>query len=178
MVQTWWQKLNANERMAATGAIIVFIVSLLSSGWIAVIGAAAVLVVYWLKYSPNQITWPAPIELINLVISGIIGLFAVIGVIALIGMSGLGFGIFGFGGGFFGGFWVIVAIIAIAFTVGAGMMVLGTWREYQAMPKTAPPTTSPTTPSPPSTPPPPPAAPPSTSPSTSPPPPPSEPPSA
>ena len=168
MVQTWWQKLNANERMAATGAIVVFIVSLLSSGWIAVIGAAAVLVVYWLKYSPNQITWPAPVELITLVISGILGLFAVIGVIALVGMTGLGFGIFGFGGGFLGGLWVIVAVIAIAFTVGAAMMVLGTWREYQAMPKTAPPTTSPTTT--PSTPPPPPASPP--------PPPPSEPPSA
>jgi hypothetical protein len=154
MVQTWWQKLNPNERMAATGAIVVFVVSLLSGGWIAVIGAGAVLAVYWLKYSPNQITWPAPIELINLVISGILGLFAVIGVIALVGMSGLGFGIFGFGGGFFGAVWVIVALIAIAYSVGAGMMVLGTWREYQAMPSTAPPT--------PSAPPPPPPAPPST----------------
>jgi hypothetical protein len=167
MVQTWWQKLNANERMAATGAIVVFIVSLLSGGWIAVLGAAAVLVVYWLKYSPNQVTWPAPVELINLVISGILGLFALVGALALIGMSGLGFGMFGVGGGFFGGFWIIVAAIAIAFIVGAGMMVLGTWREYQAMPKTASPTTQ-TTPSAP--PPPPPAAPPSA--------PPSEPPSA
>jgi hypothetical protein len=168
MVQTWWQKLNANERMAATGAIVVFIVSLLGSGWIALIGAAAVLVIYWLKYSPNQITWPAPIELITLVISGILGLFALVGALALIGMSGLGFGLFGLGGGFFGGLWIVVAAIAIAFIVGAGMMVLGTWREYQAMPKTA----SPTTPSPPSSPPPPPppAAPQST--------PPSEPPSA
>ena len=164
MVQTWWQKLNANERMAATGAVVVFVVSLLGGGWIAVIGAAAVLVVYWLKYSPNQITWPAPVELINLVISGILGLFALVGALALIGMSGLGFGMFGVGGGFFGGFWVIVAAIAIAFIVGAGMMVLGTWREYQAMPKT-PSTTPPTTPSSPSPPPPPPAAPPSEPPS-------------
>ena len=173
MVQTWWQKLSANERMAATGAILVFIVSLLSGGWIAVLGAAAVLVVYWLKYSPNQITWPAPVELITLVISGILGLFALVGALALIGMSGLGFGMFGVGGGFFGGFWVIVAAIAIAFIAGAAMMVLGTWREYQAMPKTASPTTSSAPSTPPSTPPPPPAA-PSTPPST----PPSEPPSA
>ena len=169
MVQTWWQKLNANERMAATGAIVVFVVSLLSGGWIAVIGAAAVLVVYWLKYSPNQITWPAPIELITLVISGILGLFALVGVLALIGMSGLGFGMFGVGGGFFGGFWVIVAAIAIAFIAGAAMMVLGTWREYQAMPRTAPPTTPaapPTTAAaPPTPPPPPPSTPPSEPPS-------------
>jgi hypothetical protein len=160
MVQTWWPKLNANERMAATGAVVVFIVSLLSGGWIAVIGAGAVLAIYWLKYSPNQITWPAPIELINLVISGILGVLALVGVLALIGLSGLGFGLFGVGGGFFGAFWLIVLAIAIAFIVGAGMMVLGTWREYQAMPKSATPTTSAA----PSTPPPPPA-PPSTPPS-------------
>lgn len=148
MVQTWWQKLNANERMAATGAIVVFIVSLLSGAWLALIGAGAVLVVYWLKYSPNQIAWPAPIELITVVISGILGLFALVGLLALIGMSGLGFGMFGVGGGFFGGIWAIVAAIAIAFILGAAMMVLGSWREYQALPKTAP-----------SAPPPPPAAP-------------------
>ena len=155
MVQTWWQKLNPNERMAATGAIVVFVVSLLSGGWIAVIGAGAVLAVYWLKYSPNQITWPAPIELITLVISGIIGLFAVVGLIALVGWSGLGFDLFGFGGGFFGAVWMVVAIIAIAYTAGATMMVLGTWRAYQAMAATTPPTAS-------SAPPPPPPAPPST----------------
>ncbi len=178
MVQTWWQKLTANERMAATGAIVVFIVSLLSGGWIAVLGAAAVLVIYWLKYSPNQITWPAPVELITLVISGILGLFALVGALALVGMSGLGFGMFGVGGGFFGGFWVIVAAIAIAFIAGAAMMVLGTWREYQAAPKTASPTTPSAPSTPPSTPPPPPAA-PSTPPASSPPStPPGEPPSA
>jgi hypothetical protein len=161
MVQTWWQKLNANERMAATGAIIVFIVSLLGGGWIAVIGSAIVLVVYWLKYSPNQITWPAPVELINLVISGILALFALVGLLALVGMSGLGFGMFGMAG-FLGGVYLLVVAAAIAFIIGAGMMVLGTWREYQAMPKTA----SSTTPSQPTSPPPPPAAPPSTPPST------------
>jgi hypothetical protein len=177
MVQTWWQKLNANERMAATGAIVVFIVSLLGGGWIAVVGSAAVLVVYWLKYSPNQITWPAPVELITVVISGILGLLGVIGLLALVGMSGLGFGMFGMAG-FLRDMYLLVVVAAIAFLIGAGMMVLGTWREYQAMPKTAP-----TTPSAPSMPPPPPpTAPPSAAPSGAPgaPPsaPPSEPPSA
>jgi hypothetical protein len=173
MVQTWWQKLNANERMAATGAIVVFLVSLLSTGWLALIGSAAVLAIYWLKYSPNKVTWPAPIELINVVISGIIGLFAVIGLLFALGLGSFGFALLGVGGGFLGGVYLLIVASAIAFIVGAGMMFLGTWREYQAMPKTAPPTTSPTTPSSPSTPPPP-AAPPSTPPS----PPPSEPPSA
>ena len=168
MVQQWWQKLNANERMAATGAIVVFIASLLGSGWLSLIGSAVVLAVYWLKYSPNQINWPAPVELITLVISGIIGLFALLGLIGLLGVGGLGFGVLG---GFFGGFFALIVIGAIVAAVGAGMMVLGTWREYQAMPKTPAPPAGPT----PSAPPPsapaaPPAAPPSE--------PPSEPPSA
>ena len=180
MVQTWWQKLSANERMAATGAAVVFVLSLLGGGWIALIGAGAVIVIYWLKYSPNQITWPAPIQLINLVIAGIIGLFAVIGLLFVLGIGSFGFGLVGLTGGFLGGVYAIAVVAAIAYAVGAGMMVLGTWREYQAMPTTAPPTT-PSTPSPP---PPPPAAPssapstPSTPPSNPPSTPPSTPPSA
>ena len=174
MVQTWWQKLNANERMAATGAAVVFVLSLLGGGWIAILGAGAVLVIYWLKYSPNQITWPAPIQLINLVISGIIGLFAVIGVLFVLGIGSFGFGLVGLTGGFLGGVYLVAVVAAIAYAVGAGMMVLGTWREYQLMPKEGPPTTSTS----PSAPPPPPAAAPSASPAAPPSAPPSEPPSA
>jgi hypothetical protein len=171
MVQTWWQKLNANERMAATGAIVVFIVALLGTSWLALIGSAAVLAIYWLKYSPNKITWPAPVELITVVISGIIALFAVIGLLFALGIGSFGFGMLGAGGGFFGGIYLLIVASAIAFIVGAGMMFLGTWREYQAMPKSA----APGPPSaPPSAPPPPPSAPPSEPPSA----PPSEPPSA
>jgi predicted membrane metal-binding protein len=175
MVQTWWQKLNANERMAATGAAVVFVLSLLGGGWIAIIGAGAVIVIYWLKYSPNQITWPAPIQLINLGIAGIIGLFAVIGLLFVLGIGSIGFGLVGLTGGFIGGVYAIAVVAAIAYAVGAGMMVLGTWREYQAMPKTAVPqsstsSTPPPPPAPPSTPSTPPSVPPST--------PPTEPPSA
>src|SRR5688500_11363487 len=161
MVQPWWQKLNVNERMAATGAIVVFVLSLLGTGWIALIGSGVVLAVYWLKYSPNQIAWPAPIQLINLVISGIIGLFAVIGLLFVLGVGSFGVGILGVFGGFFGGIYLLVVASAIGFGVGAALMVLGTWREYQAMPQTAPPTGTTPLPSP-STPPPPPPAPPST----------------
>lgn len=162
MVQTWWQKLNANERMAATGAVVVFVVALLGTSWLALIGSAAVLVVYWLKYSPNKITWPAPIELITVVISGIIGLFAIVGLLFALGIGSFGLGVLGMGGGFLGGVYLLVIGAAIAYAVGASMMFLGTWREYQLMPKTAPS-------APPSAPPPPPSAPTS---------PPSEPPSA
>ena len=108
MVQTWWQKLNANERMAATGAIVVFIVALLGTSWLALIGSAVVLVVYWLKYSPNKINWPAPIELINVVISGIIGLFAIVGLLFAFGIGSFGLGILGMGGGFLGGVYILV----------------------------------------------------------------------
>jgi hypothetical protein len=143
MVQEWWRKLNANERMAATGAIVVFIASLLGGGWISLVGSAAVLVVYWLKYAPNQsITWPLPVQLITLGISGIIGLLALVGLLGVIGLGG-----FGVLGGFFGGMYVVWLIGTIAAAIGAAMMVLGTWREYQAMPKTAPPTTPPSSPS-------------------------------
>ena len=152
MIQQWWQKLNANERQAATGAVIVFIVSLLGTGWLSLIVSAAVLVIYWLKYAPNQsFTWPMPIQTINLIISGIVGVLAVLGVLGVLVFSGIGFGL-GFAGGFFAGIWILVLVGAVANAVGAALMFLGTWREYQAMPKTmppAPPTTPPAPPAPP-----------------------------
>src|SRR6185503_975933 len=98
MVQAWWQKLNANERMAATGALIVFVISLLSTSWISLIGSAVVIALYWLKYSPNQsINWTAPIELISVVIAGILAFFAAIAVLFALGIGSFGFGMLGFG---------------------------------------------------------------------------------
>ena len=127
------------------------------------------LATYWLKYSPNQnINWPAPIELINVVISGIMAFFAAIAVLFALGVGSFGLGMIGAFGGFFGGIYLLLVVSVIVYAVAAGAMFLGTWREYQAMPK------APVTP--PSSPPPPPPAP--ASPSehpTSPPPPPSEP---
>jgi sterol desaturase/sphingolipid hydroxylase (fatty acid hydroxylase superfamily) len=137
MAQQFMSKLNANERMALWGAVIVFIVSLIGTSWFTLILSAAVIVVYYLKYSPtSNITWPVQVQLINVVLAGIIGLLALLGALALIGIGGL-FG--GLGFGFFGGLFIIVLIGAIANLIGAGMMVLGTWREYQAMPKAAAP---------------------------------------
>ena len=138
MAQMFMSKLSANERMALWGAVIVFIVSLIGTSWLTLILSAAVVVVYYLKYSPtSNITWPIQVQVINLAISAIIGLLAILGVLALIGIGGV-FG--GLGFGFLGGLFIVVLVGAVVNLIGAGMMVLGTWREYQAMPKSAPPT--------------------------------------
>jgi hypothetical protein len=139
MAQQFMNKLNANERMALWGAVIVFIVSLIGTSWFTLILSAAVVVIYYLKYSPtSNITWPVQVELLTLVLSGIIGVLALLGLVAMLGFGGL-LGGFGLGFGFFGGLFVIILIGAIANAIGAGMMVLGTWREYQAMTPATPP---------------------------------------
>lgn len=136
-VQEFWGKLNANERLVGWGAIIVL------GGWLAgvVLGggigaswsflaAIAVLVIYWLKYAPNQsVNWPAPIPTIVLVIAGIAALLSLLGLLTLLSLFG---GLFL---GFFAGY--IIAIVVNA--IGAVMMAYGAWREYQAMPKASPP---------------------------------------
>jgi O-antigen/teichoic acid export membrane protein len=145
-IQEMWQKLNANERTAATGAIVVIVAWLVAvvsffgigAGTITLLGALALLVIYYLKYSPSQsMTWPIPIPTITLGISVIIAILAILGLLA-----GLGLGLL-----FYGGLYLIGEI---GIVVGAVLMVLGTWREYQLAPKT------PSAPPPP--PPPPPAA--------------------
>jgi hypothetical protein len=153
MAQMFMSKLSANERMALWGAVIVFIVALIGTSWLTLILSAAVVVVYYLKYSPtSNITWPIQVQVINLAISVIIGVLAILGALVLFGIGGA-FG--GLGFGFLGGLFIVVLIGAVVNLIGAGMMVLGTWREYQAMPKMAPPTP----PAPPAAPPAPPAPP-------------------
>jgi len=158
-VQEVWNKLNPRERLTAIVALVValsWIVSLagygVSAGTISLLGAIAVLVVFFLKYNPNQsVTWPAPIPTIVLAISGIVALLAVIDVLTSLRYLGL----FGFGVG-------IVALILEA--VGAALMVWGAWQEYQL---TKPATTSASASSTPPPPPAPPAAPPPPPPSAS-----------
>lgn len=147
-IQEMWQKLNANERLAAWGSIVVIIAWLVDmvvgfgfgAGTITLLGALAVLVIYFLKYSPNQsMTWPMPIPTITLGISAIVAILAILGLLA-----GLGIGLF-----FYGGLYLIAEI---GIVVGAVMMVMGTWREYQLAPKTPaapPPPSTPTPPAPP-----------------------------
>ena len=137
MVQQFMGKLSANERMALWGALLVFILSLIGTTWFTLLLSAGVIVVLYLKHSAtSNITWPAQPELINLVLSVILGILAAFGLLAFLGIGGL-FG--GFGLGLFGGIYIVVLLLAIVNLVGAGMMVVGTWREYQAMPKAAAP---------------------------------------
>jgi hypothetical protein len=139
MAQQFMSRLNANERMALWGSLIVFILSLIGTSWLSLILSAAVVVVYYLKYSPtSKITWPIQVELINVALAGIVGLLAVLGLLAVVGFGGL-FGALGFGFGLFGGVYFLVLILAVVNAIGAAMMVLGTYREYQAMPKATPP---------------------------------------
>jgi hypothetical protein len=142
-ITQFWNKLNANEKLVMYGAGIVVIAFLLGavgggfgSGSGDLIAAIIVAVIYWLKYSPNKINWPAPVPTIVLVVAGIAAIFALLGLLTWFGF--LGFGLYGIG--------------LLVNAVGCGVMAYGAWKEYQAMPKTS------AAPPPPSTPPAPPAA--------------------
>ena len=147
-----WDKFNPRERLTAIGAgliILGFIVSIagygIGAGTISLLGAIAVLAIFYLKYAPNQnINWPVPVPLLVLGISGIVAILAALDVLTslrFLGLLGVGIG--------------VLALILEA--VGAGLMAWGSWQEYQiekpAMPNFSA-GSSPTTP------PPPPAAPP------------------
>ena len=139
MVQEFWKKLNANEKMVMYGAIIVVIAFLVGivgsygfgSASTDLIAAIAVAVIYWLKYSPNKINWPAPVATIVLVIAGIAAIFAILAALGTIGLL-FGFGLFG--------------ISLIINAVGCAVMAWFAYKEYQAMPKTTAPPTPPAPP--------------------------------
>jgi hypothetical protein len=128
----FYNKLNAFERLAAIGAAVMIVAWLVGVvvgyGWgvssVGLLGAIVVLVIYFLKYSPNQtITWPAPIPTIVLVVAAVAALLTLLNVLQLLAFLGaLG--------------W----LVAIASVAGAGIMVYGAWQDYQAMPKATPPT--------------------------------------
>lgn len=133
LLVAFWNRLNANERLAGIGAIVVivgYLVSLLGSygfgsNTIALLGAIAVLAIYFLKYSPTQtMTWPAPVPTIVLAVSAITAILAILGALPALGLLG-GLGLFTLG--------------AILTVIGAIIMVWGAWQEYQAMPKATPP---------------------------------------
>ena len=136
-VQACWNKLNANEKLVMYGAGIVVVAFILgavggglySYGNVALVSAIAVAVIYWLKYSPNQITWPAPVQTIVLGIAGIAAALALLaGLFSLSAIASL---------------W---GLATIATAVGAVIMAWGAYKEYQAMPKATPPATPPAAP--------------------------------
>lgn len=130
-VQEMWARLNANERLAATGAVVVLVAWLVGVvtgygfgvGSIPLLAAIALIVIYYLKYDPTRaINWPAPIPTIAVAVSGVAALLAVLGV-----LEWLSYGFFFRSGAF---------VAALASAVGTGIMAYGTWKEYQAQPKT------------------------------------------
>jgi hypothetical protein len=121
-----WDKFNPRERLTAIGAALVilgFIVSIagygIGAGTISLLGAIAVLAIFYLKYAPNQnITWPVPVPLLVLGIAGIVAILAALDVLTslrYLGLLGVGIG--------------VLALILEA--VGAGLMAWGAWQEYQ-----------------------------------------------
>ena len=154
-----WEKFNPRERLTAIGAALVilgFLVSIagygIGAGTISLLGAIAVLAIFYLKYAPNQnINWPVPVPLLVLGISAIVAILAALDVLTslrYLGLLGVGIG--------------VLALILEA--VGAGLMAWGAWQEYQiekpAMPNfssgsssTPPPAAPPPTAPPPAAPP-------------------------
>ena len=137
MAMEFWKKLNANEKMVMYGGgivVVAFLLGLAGGGLGSyagsdILGVIVVGVIYWLKYSPNKITWPAPVQTIVLVITGIAAIFGLLGgVYALSYIASL---------------WGLATIVN---AVGVVMMAWFAYKEYQAMPKPAapaPPTTPP-----------------------------------
>jgi hypothetical protein len=158
-VQEVWNKLNPRERLTAIGALVVvlgWIISLaspfgLGGNILALLGAIAVIVILFLKYTPSQnITWPAPISLIVLGISAVVAVVALLALLPWLSSFG-GIGYFGVG---------FIAVIATV--VGAALMAWGAWQEYNltkpatsvgSAPSSAPPASPPPPPAP-TTPPP------------------------
>jgi hypothetical protein len=133
---TFYNKLNANERLVAIGAVIVIIAWLLgiassfgfSTGTIPLLGAIAVLVIYYLKNSPTQsVAWPMPVQTIVLAIAAISAVLGILGVLPFLSLLGA-----------FADAPLLI-LSALGTAVGAVIMAWGAWQDYQAMPKTTPP---------------------------------------
>jgi hypothetical protein len=141
-IQAFWNKLNANEKLVmygVAGVVIAFLVGVAAGGYFGgtgsfgLIGAIAITVIYWLKYSNSTINWPAPIQTIVLGIAGIDAILALLSLLSWLGFFGIG----------------LFALAVVINAIGCGLMAWGAWKEYQAMPKAAPPSTPPAPPAPP-----------------------------
>src|SRR3954451_1260865 len=156
-LQDVWNKLNARERLSGIGAgllILGWIVGLISYGigssTIALVGALAVLAIFFVKYKPTMnVTWPAPVSLIVLAISGVVALLVLIDALNIFRFLGFA--------SYFGGGLIVTLLLNVA---GAALMIWGVWQEDQVVKPAMPNFGSTTTTTPPAaTPPPAPAAP-------------------
>ena len=127
-VQEIWNKFNSRERLSAIGAgliILGWLVGLTSiygigSSAISLLGAIAVLVILYLKYSNPAMVWPAPVSLIVLAISGVVALLEILHLVQWLGITGL-----------LGANLVVVALLLSV--IGAVIMAWGAWQEYQVV---------------------------------------------
>ena len=150
-LQQFWNKLNANERLAAWGSLLViasWVIGLVGlygygggTGILGLVCAVGVLAVYWFKYAPSStVNLPAPSQTIALGLAAVVGVTALLALLFVLPALGV---ILAYGLG-------IVGLLSfVAYIVGGILMLLGTWREYQAMPKATPPSTPPAPPAPP-----------------------------
>jgi hypothetical protein len=150
-LQDIWNKLNPRERLSTIGAgliVLGWIVGLttlygIGSSAISLLGAIAVIVIFYLKYTNASITWPAPVSIIVLAVSGIVGVLELLHLLQwlpYIGLAGASF-----------------LLVALGLSVvGAAIMLWGAWQEYQivkpVMPNfgstTTPPASAPSSPPP------------------------------
>ena len=106
------------------------------AGFLGVLGAVAAVVVIYLKYAPNmKITWPAPVEIIELAIAGVVGLIA----LYLLWTNFSNSSVTSICGGYAGcPSWPITDWIAVlGVVVGAAIMVFGAYMEWAPTRKAA-----------------------------------------
>jgi hypothetical protein len=149
VLQEIMAKINPRERLIGIGAavaVVGWIVGLvITSGWygssgaegtgiIAVIAAIAAIVVLYLKYAPGMnITWPAPIPVILLVVAAIAAIAALLGLFQAFTFDPYG----GYGGvcsSILGNVCqskpVTIYLAAGAVLVGGGIMAWGAYQEW------------------------------------------------
>lgn len=139
-------KLTQNEKLIGIGAAIVAVAWLLgvlitdswysasgaqTMGLLAVVAAAVAVVILYLKYAPNtNITWPAPLPVIFLVVA------AVAGVVALFGLlQAFTYDPFGGYGNLVGvkiSKPIMIYVAAAGVVVGAGLMVYAAYLDWTA----------------------------------------------
>lgn len=140
-LQDIWNKLNPRERLSTIGAgliILGWIVGLttlygIGASAISLLGAIAVLVIFYLKYANPSMVWPAPVSLIVIAISGVVALLELLHLVQWIGYAGLpGAGLL-----------IVALLLSVA---GAAVMLWGAWQEYQIVKPAMPTFGSTTTP--------------------------------
>ena len=132
MLAQIWARFNANEKLATMGAGLVILAFLLGvvfsggllgygTGVIALLGAIALPVIYYLKYAPDtKVAWPAPIPVIAFAIGAVVGLIALLALVQMLQW---------FGWLSFNATWLIAPIVSI---VGCAIMAWGTYKEWAA----------------------------------------------